>query len=308
MWRAGWGDADGAGASAPTGARWESLQEEENQALFARSPLFPSSPVTTTLTRGRKRGQDVDNSPRPKSARSSSSDDLPPCDADANVSVHAEGQRSVQPPGSWTGTHQFHDEDRQRVAGVALEEGQDGSGHSLVNADGSRRSIKDTGDQEHGKDDDSDDSDDAKSVMTAPPADFETLCLSDHLQTHLEHLQDNAEDGDEPLADIRSYPQYVVQLQEKLRELNGRTVNECSHWARKDRSKLLELIFPATTALGVSRRDTRRYIRGNEKAVSETMPSGRVITSIFSPEFADRMLAALEKMSEPPSEADLALF
>ena len=30
------------------------------------------------------------------------------------------------------------------MAGVALEEGQDGSGHSLVNADGSLRSINDT--------------------------------------------------------------------------------------------------------------------------------------------------------------------
>ena len=142
MWRAGWGDADGAGASAPTGARWESLQGEEKD----QSPLFPSSPVTTTLTRGRKRGQDVDNSPRPKSARSSSSDDLPPFDADANVSMHAEGQHFLQPPGSWTGNYRFHDEDIQRVAGVALEEGQDGSGHLLVNADGS---INDTADTTH---------------------------------------------------------------------------------------------------------------------------------------------------------------
>ena len=144
MWRAGWGDADGAGASAPTGARWESLQEEENQALFARSPLFPSSPVTTNLTRGRKRGQDVDNSPRPKSARSSSSDDLPPCDADVNVSAHAEGQHYLQPPGSWTGNYRFHDEEIQRAAGVALAEGQDGSGHPLVNADGSLHTTADT--------------------------------------------------------------------------------------------------------------------------------------------------------------------
>ena len=68
--------------------------------------------------------------------------------------MHAEGQHFLQPPGSWTGNYRFHDEEIQRVAGVALEEGQDGSGHSLVNADGSRRSINDTGDQERGKDDD----------------------------------------------------------------------------------------------------------------------------------------------------------
>ena len=191
---------------------------------------------------------------------------------------------------------------------MALEEGQDGSGHSLVNADGSRRSIKDTGDQEHGKDDDSDDSDDAKSVMTAPPPGFETLCLSEHLLTHLDIFQENAEDGDEALAGIRSYPEHVVQLQKELAEIKFRNVNECRHWVRKDRSKLLELILPATNALGVSRRFTRRYIRGNEKAVSQRVSSGKDVESIFSPDFADQMLAALEKMSKPPSEADKEVF
>ncbi len=64
----------------------------------------------------------------------------------SNVSAHAEGQHFLQPPGSWTGNYRFHDEEIQRAAGVALEEGQDGSGHSLVNADGSLRSINDTAD------------------------------------------------------------------------------------------------------------------------------------------------------------------
>ncbi len=191
---------------------------------------------------------------------------------------------------------------------MALEEGQDGSGHSLVNADGSRRSIKDTGDQERGKDDDSDDSDDAKSVMTEPPPGFETLCLSEHLLTHLDIYQENAEDGDEALAGIRSYPGYVVQLQKELAEFKFRNVNECRHWVRKHRSKLLDLILPATNALGVSRRLARSYIRGNEKAVSETMSRGDDVKSIFSPEFADQMLAALENMSKPPSEADKEVF
>ncbi len=80
------------------------------------------------------------------SAAGDASFDSPPFDANMNVSMHAEGQHFLQPPGSWTGNHRFHDEDIQRAAGVALEEGQDGSGHLLVNADGS---INDTADTTH---------------------------------------------------------------------------------------------------------------------------------------------------------------
>ena len=72
------------------------------------------------------------------------SPDLPPFDANANVSAHAEGQRYLQPPGSWTGNYRFHDQEIQRAAGVALAEGQDGSGHPLVNADGSLHTTADT--------------------------------------------------------------------------------------------------------------------------------------------------------------------
>ncbi len=70
--------------------------------------------------------------------------DSSPFDANMNVSMHAEGQHFFQPPGSGTGNHRFHDEDIQRAAGVALEEGQDGSGYLLVNADGSINNIRDT--------------------------------------------------------------------------------------------------------------------------------------------------------------------
>ncbi len=78
------------------------------------------------------------------SAASDASSDSPPFDANPNVSMHATGQRFLQSPGSWTGNYRLHDEDIQRVADMTLEEGQDGSGHLLVNADGSINATANT--------------------------------------------------------------------------------------------------------------------------------------------------------------------